>query len=150
MVSRCYPVSWLIVPTSICACGSSSAVAFEPTALRTTATPKAVRRDNAGKCCYLVDFYASVPVWHPSSPRKSTVVQCPDFPAAQWMNVINPALGSPDMESMLRHSTGHKLANDEHDTRVLQHFMGQKYHAHGFAILKWRLIGSRISERTDG
>jgi type 1 fimbriae regulatory protein FimE len=27
---------------------------------------------------------------------------------------------------MLRHSTGHKLANDGHDTRSLQHCMGHK------------------------
>jgi integrase len=32
---------------------------------------------------------------------------------------------------MLRHSTGYKLANDGHDTRALQHYMGpQEYHAH--------------------
>jgi type 1 fimbriae regulatory protein FimB/type 1 fimbriae regulatory protein FimE len=27
---------------------------------------------------------------------------------------------------MLRHSTGYKLANDGHDTRALQHYMGDK------------------------
>jgi hypothetical protein len=27
---------------------------------------------------------------------------------------------------MLRHSTGYKLANDGHDTRALQHYMGHK------------------------
>jgi site-specific recombinase XerC len=31
---------------------------------------------------------------------------------------------------MLRHSTGYKLANDGHDTRALQHYMGHN-HAHG-------------------
>jgi type 1 fimbriae regulatory protein FimB/type 1 fimbriae regulatory protein FimE len=28
--------------------------------------------------------------------------------------------------SMLRHSTGYKLANDGHDTLALQHYMGHK------------------------
>ena len=27
---------------------------------------------------------------------------------------------------MLRHSTGYKLANDGHDTRTLQHYLGHK------------------------
>jgi len=27
---------------------------------------------------------------------------------------------------MLRHSTGYKLANDGHDTRALQHYMGHR------------------------
>ena len=27
---------------------------------------------------------------------------------------------------MLRHSTGYKLANDGHDTRALQHYLGHK------------------------
>jgi site-specific recombinase XerD len=27
---------------------------------------------------------------------------------------------------MLRHSTGYKLANDGHDTRSLQHYLGHK------------------------
>jgi site-specific recombinase XerD len=27
---------------------------------------------------------------------------------------------------MLRHSTGYKLANDGHDARALQHYMGHK------------------------
>jgi type 1 fimbriae regulatory protein FimE len=31
---------------------------------------------------------------------------------------------------MLRHSTGYKLANDGHDTRALQHYMGHKNIVH--------------------
>jgi site-specific recombinase XerD len=31
---------------------------------------------------------------------------------------------------MLRHSTGYKLANDGHDTRALQHYLGHKNIAH--------------------
>jgi len=31
---------------------------------------------------------------------------------------------------MLRHSTGYKLANDGHDTRSLQHYLGHKNIAH--------------------
>jgi type 1 fimbriae regulatory protein FimE len=27
---------------------------------------------------------------------------------------------------MLRHSTGYKLANDGHDTRALQHYLGHR------------------------
>jgi Phage integrase family len=50
---------------------------------------------------------------------------------------------------MLRHSTGYKLANDGHDTRALQHYMGIKISCTRFATPKWRLIGSRISGRTE-
>jgi integrase len=32
----------------------------------------------------------------------------------------------PSHPHMLRHSTGYKLANDGHDTRSLQHYMGHK------------------------
>jgi type 1 fimbriae regulatory protein FimE len=32
----------------------------------------------------------------------------------------------PTHPHMLRHSTGYKLANDGHDTRALQHYMGHK------------------------
>ena len=50
---------------------------------------------------------------------------------------------------MLRHSTGYKLANDGHDTRALQHFMGHRNIVHTCAIPTWLLIGSRISGRTE-
>ena len=50
---------------------------------------------------------------------------------------------------MLRHSTGYKLANDGHETRALQHYMGHKNSCTRFATPKWRLIGSRISGRTE-
>jgi hypothetical protein len=32
---------------------------------------------------------------------------------------------------MLRHACGFKLANDGHDTRALQHYLGHKHPAHG-------------------
>jgi site-specific recombinase XerD len=35
-------------------------------------------------------------------------------------------LSFPIHPHMLRHSTGYKLANDGHDTRALQHYMGHK------------------------
>jgi len=35
-------------------------------------------------------------------------------------------LGSPVHPHMLRHSTGYKLANDGHDTRAIQHYLGHK------------------------
>jgi type 1 fimbriae regulatory protein FimE len=35
-------------------------------------------------------------------------------------------LSFPVHPHMLRHSTGYKLANDGHDTRALQHYMGHK------------------------
>ncbi len=50
---------------------------------------------------------------------------------------------------MLRHSTGYKLANDGHDTRALQHYMGHKNSCTRFDTPRWRLIGLRISGRTD-
>jgi type 1 fimbriae regulatory protein FimB/type 1 fimbriae regulatory protein FimE len=50
---------------------------------------------------------------------------------------------------MLRHSTGYKLANDGHDTRAPQHYMGHKNIMHTVRYTRWRLIGSRISGRID-
>ena len=35
-------------------------------------------------------------------------------------------IGMPVHPHMLRHSTGYKLANDGHDTRVIQHYLGHK------------------------
>ena len=35
-------------------------------------------------------------------------------------------LGSAVHPHMLRHSTGYKLANDGHDTRAIQHYLGHK------------------------
>ncbi len=35
-------------------------------------------------------------------------------------------LGLPIHPHMLRHSTGFKLANDGHDTRAIQHYLGHK------------------------
>jgi type 1 fimbriae regulatory protein FimB/type 1 fimbriae regulatory protein FimE len=35
-------------------------------------------------------------------------------------------LGMPIHPHMLRHSTGYKLANDGHDTRAIQHYLGHK------------------------
>ena len=32
----------------------------------------------------------------------------------------------PTTSSMLRHACGYKLANDGHDTRALQHYLGHK------------------------
>jgi type 1 fimbriae regulatory protein FimB/type 1 fimbriae regulatory protein FimE len=39
-------------------------------------------------------------------------------------------LSFPIHPHMLRHSTGYKLANDGHDTRALQHYLGHKNIAH--------------------
>jgi type 1 fimbriae regulatory protein FimB/type 1 fimbriae regulatory protein FimE len=35
-------------------------------------------------------------------------------------------IGMPIHPHMLRHSTGYKLANDGHDTRAIQHYLGHK------------------------
>jgi len=35
-------------------------------------------------------------------------------------------IGFPVHPHMLRHSTGYKLANDGHDTRAIQHYLGHK------------------------
>lgn len=39
-------------------------------------------------------------------------------------------LGLPVHPHMLRHATGYKLANDGHDTRAIQHYLGHKNIAH--------------------
>jgi type 1 fimbriae regulatory protein FimB/type 1 fimbriae regulatory protein FimE len=38
---------------------------------------------------------------------------------------------------MLRHATGFKLANEGHDTRVIQHYLGHKniQHTVGYTVL---------------
>src|SRR5262249_29050471 len=44
---------------------------------------------------------------------------------------------------MLRHACGFKLANDGHDTRALQHYLGHKNIQHTVRYPEWRPIGSR-------
>src|SRR5215472_1549156 len=44
---------------------------------------------------------------------------------------------------MLRHPCGFKLANDGHDTRALQHYLGHKTFSTRSGTPKWRPIGSR-------
>ena len=46
-------------------------------------------------------------------------------------------LGFPVHPHMLRHATGFKLANDGHDTRVIQHYLGHKniQHTVGYTAL---------------
>jgi type 1 fimbriae regulatory protein FimB/type 1 fimbriae regulatory protein FimE len=39
-------------------------------------------------------------------------------------------LGFPVHPHMLRHATGFKLANDGHDTRAIQHYLGHRNIAH--------------------
>ena len=59
------------------------------------------------------------------------------FPSAAgqstyWLPPPHPALGEaakmpfPIHPHMLRHACGFKLANDGHDTRALQHYLGHK------------------------
>jgi type 1 fimbriae regulatory protein FimB/type 1 fimbriae regulatory protein FimE len=38
---------------------------------------------------------------------------------------------------MLRHACGYKLANDGHDTRALQHYLGHKNTSTPSAIPNW-------------
>jgi len=47
----------------------------------------------------------------------------PENDRSDWRGREAPV---PDPPDMLRHSTGYKLANDGHDTRALQHYMGHK------------------------
>jgi site-specific recombinase XerD len=46
-------------------------------------------------------------------------------------------LGFPVHPHMLRHATGFKLANEGHDTRVIQHYLGHKniQHTVGYTVL---------------
>lgn len=39
---------------------------------------------------------------------------------------IEAGIGFPIHPHMLRHATGYKLANDGHDTRIIQHYLGHK------------------------
>ena len=45
---------------------------------------------------------------------------------------------------MLRHACGFKLANDGHDTRALQHYLGHKNIQHTVRYTEWRPTASRI------
>jgi integrase len=46
-------------------------------------------------------------------------------------------LGFPVHPHMLRHATGFKLANEGHDTRIIQHYLGHKniQHTVGYTVL---------------
>ena len=50
---------------------------------------------------------------------------------------------------MLRHATGFKLANDGHDTRSLQHYMGHASINNTVIYTASLLIGSRTPGETD-
>ena len=39
---------------------------------------------------------------------------------------VRAQLGFPAHPHMLRHGTGYKLANDGHDTRSIQHYLGHR------------------------
>jgi type 1 fimbriae regulatory protein FimB/type 1 fimbriae regulatory protein FimE len=58
-------------------------------------------------------------------------------------------LGLPVHPHMLRHATGFKLANDGHDTRAIQHYLGHKNIAHTVKYTELALIGSRHSGKID-
>ncbi|WP_405229558.1 tyrosine-type recombinase/integrase [Lentisalinibacter sediminis] len=55
----------------------------------------------------------------------------------------NAAIGFPIHPHMLRHSTGFKLANDGHDTRAIQHYLGHKNIQH--TVLYTELAGDRFN-----
>jgi integrase len=55
---------------------------------------------------------------------------------------IEAALGFPIHAHMLRHSCGYKLANDGHDTRSLQHYLGHKNIQH--TVRYTQLAGDRF------
>ena len=50
---------------------------------------------------------------------------------------------------MLRHACGFKLANDGHDTRSLQHYLGHKNIQHTVRYTEWRPTGSRTFGGTE-
>lgn len=51
----------------------------------------------------------------------------------------------------LRHACGYKLANDGHDTRAIQHYLGHKNIVHTVrGTHSLRLIGSGTSGVTEG
>lgn len=65
---------------------------------------------------------------------------------------IEAKLGFPVHPHMLRHACGYKLANDGHDTRALQHYLGHKNISHTVRSTemssdRFRGILSRLSAR---
>lgn len=56
-------------------------------------------------------------------------------------------LGMPIHPHMLRHSTGFKLANDGHDTRAIQHFLGHRNIQH--TVVYTQLAASRFNDFWD-
>jgi integrase len=50
---------------------------------------------------------------------------------------------------MLRHSCGYKLANDGHDTRAIQHYLGHRSIASTVRYTALARIGSKDSGRTE-
>ena len=58
-------------------------------------------------------------------------------------------LGIKAHAHMLRHACGYKLANDGHDTRAIQAYLGHRNIQHTSAIPPWRRSGSRSSFEID-
>ena len=63
-------------------------------------------------------------------PFGDAASRAPPRPQDSWKTIARigkaARLPFPIHPHMLRHSTGYKLANDGHDTRALQHYMGHK------------------------
>ena len=58
-------------------------------------------------------------------------------------------LGFKAHPHMLRHACGYKLANDGHDTRALQAYLGHKNIQHTVRYTELRRRGSRIFGASD-
>ena len=75
--------------------------------------------------------YASISVRAPQSPfifvsQRGSPLAAPGFsPLVERAGVVAD-LGIKVHAHMLRHSTGYKLANDGHDTRSIQSYMGHR------------------------
>jgi len=57
---------------------------------------------------------------------------------------IRAGFSLPVHPHMLRHSTGFKLANDGHDTRAIQHYLGHKNIQH--TVIYTRMAPDRFKD----
>src|SRR5262245_16563764 len=103
-------------------------------------------RQTAGLIVNRCASYAAITRETPtySFPSAAGQSQSHRFPSAHPAPREAANMPFPIHPHMLRHACGFKLANDGHDTRALQHYLGHKNIQHTVRYTEWRPTASRI------
>jgi integrase len=82
--------------------------------------------------------------------ERGAPLSAPGFSRMVERAAVSAKLGIKAHAHMLRHACGYKLANDGHDTRALQAYLGHRNIQNTTRTQRWRKIGSRASGEIRG